>query len=162
MRVVHFVGGERTAIVPAIPFGEVWTCNRVWRWRPWLPARCSLWFDLHQLSLYADDPEHVRFLESLGRRAMMSDPLPSASPFPKEPLLAGYGSRMWNTPGWLCAYALETGVGELHLWACDPMKIEKRAEALGFVWWCGYSESRGMRIVPHGGWLAESCEYGSC
>ena len=109
--IVGFADGHRDQA----PFGqdgyEFWGLNRLHAVMPDKPW--TRWFELHDLAMYADDPQHQKFLHDFQGPVYIRPEdmgvldIPNAVPFPKARILERYPAYFTNTVSWLIAMAIE-------------------------------------------------------
>jgi len=109
LAIVGFADGHRDLAPFDDPDYEIWGLNRL---HVVLPGkRFDRWFELHPMSMYAEDEQHQKFLAGFAGDVFVRGddygryPIPNQRLFPKGILLEEFPSYFTNTISWLVALA---------------------------------------------------------
>jgi hypothetical protein len=135
---------------------DIWACNEFYLVGP----RIDVLFELHsrhEIENKVRNKEHLTWLQAATIPVFMTqhfDDIPNSIPFPKDEIVAKFGSYFTNTISWQIALAIALGYKEIYLYginmANDDEYTSQRPSVEYFV---GLARGLGIKVI-----LPDECD----
>jgi hypothetical protein len=137
------------------PDMEVWGLNQLYMAFPPIVAKATRWFQIHHRHSYdinvGRDVGHHEWLtkqRTFPIYMQNKEPdVPLSIRFPKEDIVAMFGSYFTNSISWEIALAIMEGFQEISIFGVDMAQIgEYKYERPSVEFFCGWARGRGIKL----------------
>lgn len=131
------------------PTFEKWACNNLhMHLRP--DQKWDRLYDLHDYKTISSDKPHEAFLRTCDKPVYVWEPRPewpTSIAYPKDAVLASFGTYQTNSISWMIGAAILEGVTELHIYGVDLAQgTEYSQQRPSCEHMIGIAQGRGVKI----------------